>query len=65
LLEGGPAISLLPYRFQASPIGYGSTMRRLPPEEQGEIRAEVGQSLVLIGMATLVIVAGLLIGLAF
>ena len=36
-----------------------------PDEEQGELRAEVGQSLILVGMMALIIVAGLVVGFAF
>ena len=41
---------------------------QLPPGEQdehGELRTEVGQSLVLLGMLAILIVAALLFGLAF
>ncbi|MGH2642289.1 MAG: hypothetical protein ACRDGO_11380 [Actinomycetota bacterium] len=37
----------------------------LPPDEQGELRTEIGQTLILVGMTAAIIVAGLLIGLAF
>ena len=36
-----------------------------PPDERGELRAEVGQTLILVGMMVVTIVAGFLIGLAF
>ncbi|HEX6580961.1 MAG TPA: hypothetical protein VF195_08830 [Actinomycetota bacterium] len=37
----------------------------LPPDERGELRTEVGQSLILVGMMAVTIIAPLLIGLAF
>ena len=36
-----------------------------PPDERGELRTEVGQTLILVGMMAVIIVVGLLIGLAF
>ena len=36
-----------------------------PPDERGELRTEVGQTLILVGMMVVTIVAGFLIGLAF
>ena len=48
--------------------GYGPCMDELPPDpddEQGEIRTEVGQSLLLVGMTAVIIGLGLLISLAF
>ena len=38
---------------------------RDPEDEQGEIRTEVGQSLLLVGMTAVIVGLGLLIGLAF
>ena len=36
-----------------------------PEDEQGEIRTEIGQSLLLVGMTAVIISLGLLIGLMF
>jgi hypothetical protein len=56
-------------RVEEPANGYLINMDELPPDElpsdeRGELRTEVGQTLVLVGMAALILVAGLLIGLA-
>lgn len=38
---------------------------RDPEDEQGEIRTEIGQSLLLVGMTAVIISLGLLIGFMF
>jgi hypothetical protein len=44
--------------------GYGSHMR-IVREEPDDLRSEVGQSLVLLGLAALIVLAGLMMSLAF
>jgi len=37
----------------------------LPTDERGELRTEVGQSLILVGMLVVIVLAGLLFALLF
>jgi len=45
--------------------GYASDMRIVREEPDDDLRAEVGQSVVLLGLVAVIVVIGLMMGLAF
>jgi hypothetical protein len=49
---------------EGPPIGYELDMR-IVREEPDDLRAEVGQSVVLLGLVAVIVMIGLLMGLAF
>jgi hypothetical protein len=51
--------------MEGADAGYASDMRIVREEPDDDLRAEVGQSVVLLGLVAMIVVIGLMMGLAF
>jgi hypothetical protein len=54
-----------PSGMEGAERGYASCMRIVREEPDDDLRAEVGQSIVLLGLVAVIVVIGLMMGLAF
>lgn len=57
--------ALPPTGMEGTEGGYASDMRIVREEPDDDLRAEVGQSVVLLGLVAVIVVIGLMMGLAF
>jgi hypothetical protein len=51
--------------MEGAEAGYDFDMRIVREDPDGDLRAEVGQSVVLLGLVAVIVVIGLMVGLAF
>jgi hypothetical protein len=51
--------------MEAAEAGYSPPMRIVREEPEDDLRTEVGQSVVLLGLVAVIVVVGLFLGLAF